>query len=167
MKAKCALLEQRLELLEYMFGLRIEKLPLDKEDMETRYRSALGIINTSTLDITETKILEWSRYLFAVTEEYFQLMEKTLGVPNPWMKFVMLANRIAVALFNEPPHTPSVAAAQEYFDVGRKNLRTVAYACAARKYGVHGALELVPLAREGDVDEEIIATVLSREVFQL
>jgi len=162
--ARVASLEQRVDMLEYMLGLRVEKLAMDEESMLSRYTKAMNFSEAKQPSISLSAVLEWSRFLLAVTEEYFHMMERTLKVQDPWDKFLGMGERIAIALADQDSSIPSVCAAQEYLDVGRKNLRAVAYSCAARTYGLGGATERVPLSQEGDVDEEVIAIILSREV---
>lgn len=162
--AKTAHIEQRVDLLEYMLGLRSQRLQTDEEELASRYLKAKKLTDWKSPSISLSEVLEWSRYLLALTEEYMFLMEETLGVKEPWKMLMNMCDRMAVAVYGQDAEIPSVAAAQEYLDIGRKNLRSVAYACAARRYGMKSAVEHVPLAREGDVDEEIISIILSREV---
>lgn len=166
-QARTATLEQRVELLEHMLGLRLQKLPMDKEELEARYLKAGRLVNGKKPSVSLSDVLDWGRYMLAVTEEYLFLMERLLGTEDPWKVFMQLGERLALTVAGEDPTIPSVSAAQEYLDIGRKNLRAVAYACSVRKYGVRGAVELVPLSEEGDVDEEILAIIISREVTRL
>lgn len=162
--AQTSLLEQRVDLLEYMLGMRAERLPLDEDSVIVRYKKARRLADSPHGRITARGALDWARFFLAVTEEYFSFMENVLKKEDPWFVFMELGERISLAFHKAETHDPEVLTAYGCLEAGRKNLRTVCYARSARKYGLPVAIEHVPLARDGDVDAEIIAIILSREV---
>lgn len=154
-------LEQRLDVLEYTIGLRMERLSLDDREVKRRFDKCKYLLEQRFF-MTTTAILDWSRFFFAVTEAYFVYMATRLKEEDPWVHFIKLADLLTVSLSPEYAASLEGSVAQECLELGRKNLRSVAYWCSVNKYGLQGAVEQVPQAHEGDVDEEIIAYILSR-----
>ncbi len=140
-------LERRVERLEQVLGIGMDALPLDEESVLALYAEASDKLHPprGLSDITR-----WTRTLFCMGEEFFELLEAYTGVEDGWVVFMDFARAV---LDNAPVEASTeVMQIYEMFRAARNHLRNVSFIYARSKYGAKKA----NLVFHGDEHDELI-----------
>jgi hypothetical protein len=143
-------LEHRVERLEAVLGIGMAPLPLDEESVLALYAEASNKLQpaTSLEDLTR-----WTRTLFSIGEEFFELLEAYTGDEDGWVVFMDFVR----ATLEAAPVEVEVEMKQAYemLLAARNHLRNVSFSYVRNKYGARKAGHLF----HGDAHDEVLKIV--------
>jgi hypothetical protein len=145
--------EKLLSKLLTVLGVDTKPLVLTELAILQLYAEAEELIE-SELPLSSSKILEWARVFYVVTEEYLGLVEQYTESTEPWKVFLDLGNKINHQTIQL--HDTEMFVVNSYFMMAHRNVRNVAYFYVRHSKGQKLAESLFP-ASKGDVHEDIIA----------
>jgi DNA-binding transcriptional MerR regulator len=143
-------LEHRIDRLEQVLGVGLNPLPLDEESVLALYAEACDKEHPAH---KLSDLARWTRTLFAMGEEFFELLEVYTGDEDGWVTFM---DFIRATLDAAPAEaSPEVVQIYEMLRSARNHLRNVSYVYARNKYGAKKANR----AFHGDEHDQLIKIV--------
>lgn len=128
-------LERRLEAIERVLGMDAPTLSYDQADILELLDRAVEAAKEPPTNPLE--VHEWSSVFFGVNEEFFDLVERYSGNPEPWSVLLTLAEK----MYNNRPGSlsdqDSVFAYKE-LEASRRNLRNAVFLYIQRRRRLDG-----------------------------
>lgn len=128
--------ERRIEEIAHYLGLDAPALSLDKDDITSLY---LKLQSFCAYPVIKDQVegIELAKTLLGITEEYLSLVEKYVGVTDPWEIYMESAKTLAAQC---SPGTD----ARGFAEHARRNIRNVAYFYLRTNKGAHEAKRVFP-----------------------
>ena len=133
-------MERRVERLERALGGKFKSLPLDEEGAISVYSRALEEQQFPRSDIDG--VMYWAEIFIAMGEEFLDVLEAYTEDEACWKVFTDLGQSMALSAPHEQlVYDVELKAAYGYLDVGRRNLRNVAFLYTRSRFGSRVANE--------------------------
>jgi hypothetical protein len=136
-RAKLSNIEDRLYAIELLLGLNTLELKTDKLSVISFLNKCEdAILLDQTKELTPTELLDWSKELSCITEEYLKLVAHYTREVEPWLSYMTLVTEL---LRNVPidkfTHDKKLEAAHTLLKAVQDKLRQVVYFYIRDIYG--------------------------------
>jgi excisionase family DNA binding protein len=146
-------LERRLTFLEDAIGARLSPPALDEESVLAVYAEVEE--DLSLVPVSTDRILRWARLFLGIGEEFFDVLEALVEDEDCCLVFLELGQVIAMNVPHEHLDvSQDLRVAYSYLEVGRRNLRAVAFNHLRTRLGVRSAMRAV--GEVDDVHDEVL-----------
>ena len=151
--------EGRLRSLCRLLGIVENRLRRDEESMFDLHQRVRNTLEEDLSTMTSASIIEWASIFNSIDEAYLTVLEVFTNDPNPWQRYMLLANTLMV--HRNPAEDAGVSFAYACLDSSRRNLRHAAYFYVFAKNGQRTADNL--FTKEA-ATEEVIAQLFPHAI---
>jgi hypothetical protein len=153
-------LKRRLAQLEHLLGLNLGGLDMSDAGVTRTYHKIREIYSIYA-EITPKRVINIARILLAMTEQYVNLMVEVTGDSDAWRMLIERTEAFSINVEEHSHVNRELELAHKYLLAGRRNLLAAVHCYCSKKFGFKSAPKMVPSVRAGDVDEEIMAIMLT------